>query len=91
LAKGTKPCCAAAAAAQVRFLIVNGDRIGISNLDGILKTAQDVAPEGELALRKELLRLVKIYNYVPSPVEKDYEDALYAEYMKRASLDQGQS
>jgi hypothetical protein len=91
LAKGTKPCCAAAAAAQVRYLIVNGDRIGISNLDGILRSAQAVAPEGELAVRKELMRLVKVYNYVPSPVEKDYEEALYAEYMKSASIDQGRS
>jgi len=62
--------------------MVNGDRIGITNLDGILVSAEAVTPDGELALRKELLRLVKIYNYVPSQVEKDYEEALYSEYLK---------
>jgi hypothetical protein len=41
-----------------------------------------VASDGEGAIRTELLRLVKIYNYVPSQAEKAYEDALYSEYLK---------
>jgi hypothetical protein len=82
MAKGTKPCCAAAAIAQVRYLTVNGARIGITNLDEILKSAKTVASDGEGAIRTELLRLVKIYNYVPSQAEKAYEDALYSEYLK---------
>jgi len=67
--------------------MVKGDRIGISNLDNILMIAQIIAPKGEQALRNELLRLVKIYNYVPSQAEKAYEDALYSEYLRMASKD----
>jgi len=83
MTNGTRPCCAAAAAAQVQYLMVNGDRIGITNLDEILKKAEVVAADGEGVLRRELIRLVKIYNYVPSPAEKAYEDALYSEYLKK--------
>jgi len=67
--------------------MVKGDRIGISNLDNILMIAQIIAPKGEQALRNELLRLVKIYNYVPSQVEMAYEDALYSEYLRMTSKD----
>ena len=80
---GKRPCCAAAAAAQLRYLIVGGHRIAIAQLDEILEKAGGVASEEEKAVREELVRLVKIYNYVPPPAEKAYEDALFAEYMSR--------
>ncbi|MGQ9583064.1 MAG: hypothetical protein ACUVV6_06070 [Thermoplasmatota archaeon] len=78
-----KPCCAAAAAAQVKHLVVGGHRIGIVQLDEILSRAAELSHQGEAAVRKELVRLVKIYNYVPPPAERDYEEALYAEYLSR--------
>jgi len=83
MSDGERPCCAAAAAAQLRYLIVGGHRIAISQLDEILEKAEGMASGGESALRGELLRLVKIYNYVPPPAEKAYEDALFAEYLVR--------
>ena len=89
MTKEEKPCCAAAAAAKVKHLMVGGNSIGITNLDNILKSAEAVAPEGEKAVRSELLRLVKTFNYVPRPAEKAYEDALYAEYLRRVSKDKG--
>ncbi len=78
--RGSKPCCAAAAAAQLRYLAVGGHRIAVAQLDGILEKAKAKEPAGEQALRKELLRLVKLSNYVPVSAEKDYEDALFTEY-----------
>ena len=80
---GDKPCCAAAAAAQLRYLVVGGPRIAIAQLDEILNGAEGTAPNGENAIRIELVRLVKIYNYVPTPAENAYEDALFAEYLAR--------
>ncbi len=80
---GNKPCCAAAAAAQLRYLVVGGHRIAIAQLDETLEKAAEVASGGDGAVRKELVRLVKIYNYVPPPAEKDYEGALFAEYLAR--------
>ena len=83
MSEGKKPCCAAAAVAQLRYLIVGGHRIAIAQLDEILKTAEAASSGGENAVRNELLRLVKIYNYVPAPAENAYEDALFAEYLAR--------
>jgi hypothetical protein len=80
-----KPCCAAAAAAQLRYLVVGGHRIAVARLDEILGGAGAKVAGGENAIRGELVRLVKIYNYVPPPAEKDYEDALYAEYLRSGS------
>lgn len=81
--EGNRPCCAAAAAAQVKHLVVGGHRIAIVQLDEILRSAAELSHRGEAAVRKELVRLVKIYNYVPPPAENDYEEALYAEYLRR--------
>jgi len=83
LSEGKKPCCAATAAARLRYLIVGGHRIAIAQLDEILEKAKGAAFVGEKAIREELLRLVRIYNYMPPPAEKAYEDALYAEYQAR--------
>lgn len=77
-----KPCCAAAAAARLRYLNIGGHRIAIAQLDRILKDAGSMSSGGEGAVRRELLRLVKVYNYVPPSAEKDYEDALFAEYLR---------
>jgi hypothetical protein len=78
-----KPCCAASVLREAKYISIGGPQVGISQLDSILKDARDVESHGELAIRKELLRLVKIYNYVPSSVETAYENALYVEYLKR--------
>jgi hypothetical protein len=89
MSEGGKPCCAAAAAARLRYLVVGGHRIAIAQLDEILEKAKAVASEGDGAVRKELVRLVKAYNYVPPPAEKIYEDALFAEYMAPDGQGQG--
>ena len=86
---GNKPCCAAAAAAQVRYLTVGGHRVAIAQLDEIFGGADEYASGGENALRIELLRLVKIYNYVPPSAEKVYGDALYEEYLVRKGKGRG--
>lgn len=80
---GKKPCCAAAAMAQVQYLVVGGHRIAISGLDEILQETVCGEFEEERACRDELLRLAKIHNYIPPGSEKAYEDALYSELMRR--------
>ncbi|MEM2870116.1 MAG: hypothetical protein QW379_06830 [Thermoplasmata archaeon] len=83
MSESKRPCCAAAAAAQTKQLVVGGHRVGIVNLDGILEGARARSGEGEAAVRAELLRLARIYNYVPSSAERDYEEALFAEFLTR--------
>jgi hypothetical protein len=86
---GKKPCCAAAAMAQVQYLVIGGHRIAISNLDEILLEAGTDQLKDEGACRQELLRLVKIHNYVPPDAEKAYGEALFSELRRRRGLSHG--
>ncbi|MBM4249875.1 MAG: hypothetical protein FJ149_10690 [Euryarchaeota archaeon] len=76
-------CCAAAAAANLEYLLVGGHRVAISRLAEILERAQGASSQGEGAVRRELVCLARVHNYIPPPAEKDYEEALYAEYLAR--------
>ena len=78
-----KPCCAAAAARMIRKLTMpNGSRVGIVNLESILKEVADLKLADDSAIKKELLQRVKIYNYVAPSAEADYSKALLNEYEK---------
>jgi len=77
-----KPCCAAAALRATKSICVSRQQVAISQLDTILEKAVLVSDSGEDAIRKELIRLAKIYNYIPSSAESAYEDALYEEFRK---------
>jgi hypothetical protein len=78
-----KPCCAAAAAAKLQYLVIGGHRIAIAELDTILSKAREAEGQCEEAVRALLLKQVKVFNYVPPPAEKAYEDALYDECKRR--------
>ena len=77
-----KPCCPASAMKNVRQIFISGILTGIVNLDNILQEVYELGIKDEKKLKKELLEKVKIYNYVASGVEKQYEDALFNEYQK---------
>lgn len=78
-----KPCCAAAAARKVKKLNIGGNLIGISNLDSIIEEVSRLELDDEKDIKKELLKRVKIYNYISPASEKDYEDALFGEYKRQ--------
>ena len=78
----TKPCCAAAAARMIKKLALSGGEVGIVNLDNILKEVADLKLVDDNAIRKELLKRVKIYNYVAPGAESDYSKAMLNEYKK---------
>ena len=78
-----KPCCAAAAARMIKKLTMpNGSQVGIVNLENILKEVADLKLADNEAIKKDLLRRVKIYNYVAPSAEADYSKALLNEYKK---------
>jgi len=77
-----RPCCAAAAARVVKKLtLLDGFQVGIANLESILKEVADLKLIDAEAIKKELLKRVKIYNYVPSSADYDYSQALLKEYV----------
>jgi hypothetical protein len=76
-------CCASAAAAKLEYLFVGGHRVAIARLSEILEKARSAEPDGEAAVRRELVCLARAGNYIPPSAEKDYEAALFAEYSAR--------
>ncbi len=79
-----KPCCPAAAARMARKLTLpNGFQVGIMNLESILKEVADLKLADDDAIKKELLKRGKIYNYVAPAADNDYSDALLREYKRQ--------
>ena len=77
-----KPCCAAAAARMIKKLALPGGEVGIVNLDNILKEVADLKLTDDNAIREELLKRVKIYNYVATSADNEYSEALLQEYKR---------
>jgi hypothetical protein len=77
-----KPCCAAAAARMIKKLTMPNGEVGIVNLESILKEVANLKLVDNEAIKKELLKRVKIYNYVAPSAEADYSKALLGEYEK---------
>jgi hypothetical protein len=78
----TIPCCAAEAMRRVRRIDIGGVTVGLSLLDCIFADVREMALPGEHAVREELMKRVKINNYVPPSAAGIYADAVYALYKK---------
>ncbi|MBI5017861.1 MAG: hypothetical protein HZB55_20510 [Deltaproteobacteria bacterium] len=77
-------CCPAAAARAVsKLTLLDGDQVGILNLDNIMKAVAGLGLTDMEAIKKELLKMVQACNYVPSSCEHDYSRALLGEYKRR--------
>jgi hypothetical protein len=78
-----KPCCPAAAAKMIKKLVLPGGfQVGIANLHDILKEVAESKLADDNAIRKELLKKVKIYNYVAPSADDEYSEALLKEYKR---------
>ncbi len=78
-----KPCCAAAAARRINKIVVNGQAVGIAQLDEIIGKVAAMGLASEEEIGRALLKEVKIYNYVPANREPDYRRAILEEYARR--------
>ena len=78
--KREKPCCAAEALRRVRRIEVGGVVVGLVMLDDILADTIALNLSGEIAIGDELIRQVKIYNYIPREAELLYRAAILREY-----------
>ena len=74
------PCCAADAMQRVKPVEVNGATVGLSMLDLVFAEVQALGLTDESAVRAELLKRVKVYNYVPASAAEAYAGAVYREY-----------
>ncbi len=79
-----RPCCEAAAARMTkRLTLPDGFQVGILYLESILKEVTELKLTDAEAIKKELLKRVKINNYVPSGADYDYSRALFQEYRRQ--------
>lgn len=80
-----RPCCAAAAVRMIEKLTLpNGSKVGIANLEGIIKEVAVLGLSDAEAIKKEVLKRVKPCNYVAPAAEDAYAEALLKEYQRRA-------
>jgi len=77
-----KPCCEAEALRRIRQIDVGGIVVGISMLDHIFPEVREIELPDEKEIGRELLKRVKIYNYIPASAEEKYRIALLEEYLK---------
>jgi hypothetical protein len=66
-----------------KLTLPDGFRVGILNLDSILKAVSDLKLPDSMAIRTELLKRVKTCNYVASGAENEYAEALFREYQRK--------
>ena len=77
-------CCPAAAARATKQLTLpDGFQVGIINLDTILREVAELNLTDTEVIKMELLKMVKIYNYVPSSADYDYSTALFRAYRRQ--------
>jgi hypothetical protein len=76
------PCCQLDAARRVRQVQIDGTMVGIAQLNEIFKLIYSKKMDNKNDIQYELLRQVKIYNYVPSSAERMYQEAIYTAYLE---------
>ena len=83
-----KPRNDADAARKIKKLTLpDGFRVGILNLDNILKEVADLKLTDTNTIKTELLERVRTCNYIPSGAEYEYSAALYREYQRKFEPD----
>ena len=80
-----KPCCAAEAMRRIRKIEVGGVVVGLSMLDDAIDEVREMHLAGADSIADEILKIVKIYNYIPGPAEAAYRTALLREYEKKVT------
>lgn len=66
-----------------KLTLPDGFRVGISNLDNILKEVADLKLTDARTIEIELLQRVKTCNYVATSAENEYATALFQEYNRK--------
>ena len=66
-----------------KLTLPDGSRVGILNLDSILKEVADLKLMDTHEIKAEILQRVKECNYVPSSAENEYGVALFQEYQRK--------
>ena len=74
------PCCAADALRRIRQIPINGIMTGITMLDESIAEIQAQNYTNDPEILAALMKMIKIYNYIPRGIEAEYARALLEEY-----------
>lgn len=77
------PCCQADALRQIKMVPINGVPTGITMLDEIIAEVKEMNLPSDQQIRENLLKRVKVYNYVPKAADEAYMRAILAVYKKQ--------
>ena len=66
-----------------KLALADGSQAGILYLEEILKEVADLKLVDNETIRKELLKRVKIYNYVAPGADNEYSEALFNDYTRQ--------
>lgn len=80
MAKNDKPCCAAEAMRRVKQIDVGGIVVGLAMLEDIIQDVREMNLTNRDRIADELMKRIKIYNYIPEAAEEKYRSALLREY-----------
>jgi len=64
----------------IRQILIDGKETGIDKLDWILEGVAKIRPGTDDAIREELIKRVREFNFVPSKKADTYGEALLREY-----------
>ena len=67
---------------KTKRILVDGKETGIDHLEFVLDEVKKLKLENSTEISDELLKRVKVFNYVPTKKTAEYADALLAEYRK---------
>jgi hypothetical protein len=76
-------CCPGRVA--TRRISVGGQEVGISGYEEIIGKALSAEGATDEELKQLLLKELKIHNYVPGPVEGEYLEGIWREFVKERS------
>lgn len=78
--KNSGDCGCCGGPGTVRVVDVGGQSVGINKLDQIIRVVRGRGFESEEDVKRELLRLTRLANYVPPGAADAYREALWREY-----------
>jgi len=80
MAEKKKPCCAADAMRRIRQIDVGGITVGLAMLDDTITEVAEMNLLKDEEIADELMKRIRIYNYIPKSAEQQYRSATFREY-----------
>jgi hypothetical protein len=66
-----------------KLTLLDGSRVGIVNLENIIKEIANLKLTDTKTIKAELLKKAASHNYIPSSAKNDYATVLFQEYRRK--------